>query len=81
MLLPLLHQKTILLDLDQYAIKSYNALQAGIVINAVDSERTGQVSSRYLFSDVRVITDHCVGLSVPSQCRLSAMIYRLQILT
>ncbi|KAF9817821.1 hypothetical protein IEO21_03163 [Rhodonia placenta] len=45
-LLPLLHQKTILLDLDQYAIKSYNALQAGIVINAVDSERTGQ---DYLF--------------------------------
>ncbi|EED77309.1 predicted protein, partial [Postia placenta Mad-698-R] len=45
-LLPLMHQETILLDLDQYAVKSYNALQASIVINAVDSERTDQ---DYLF--------------------------------
>ena len=38
-ILPPIRQETILLDLDPYAVKSYNALQASIAINAIDSER------------------------------------------
>lgn len=41
--LPLIKHETILLDLEQYGVMTYNALQAGIVINTIDSERTGQV--------------------------------------
>lgn len=43
MVLPPITQETILLDLDPYAVKSYNAMQAAIAINAIDSERTDQV--------------------------------------
>ena len=43
-LLPPIKQEMILLDLDPYAMMSYNCLQATIAINAVDSERTDQVS-------------------------------------
>ncbi|EEB98549.1 hypothetical protein MPER_01920, partial [Moniliophthora perniciosa FA553] len=40
--LPKLDHQTVLLDLDSYAAKSYNALQAAIAINAIDSERTDE---------------------------------------
>lgn len=39
---PVVHE-SILLDLDPVVVKSYNALQATIAINAIDSQRTDQV--------------------------------------
>ena len=46
-LLPPVSQESVLLDLDPYMIKSFNALQAIILINAIDSERTDQVCFFY----------------------------------
>ncbi|KAF9484636.1 hypothetical protein BDN70DRAFT_872149 [Pholiota conissans] len=40
--LPPVTQESVLLDLDPYVVKSFNALQAIILINAIDSERTHQ---------------------------------------
>ncbi|KAG6906520.1 hypothetical protein DXG01_013485 [Tephrocybe rancida] len=40
--LPQMEQEAILLDLDPYAAKSYNAMQAALAINAVDSQRIDQ---------------------------------------
>ncbi|KAG6900670.1 hypothetical protein C0993_005903 [Termitomyces sp. T159_Od127] len=40
--LPPMQQEAILLELDPYAIKSYNAMQAALAINAVDSQRIDQ---------------------------------------
>ncbi|KAG6334513.1 hypothetical protein ID866_4566, partial [Astraeus odoratus] len=41
--LPPMKHEVVYMDLSEYALQSYNALQAGIVINAVDSERRDQV--------------------------------------
>ncbi|THH28395.1 hypothetical protein EUX98_g5793 [Antrodiella citrinella] len=38
-LLPVMKHETVLLDLEEYGVRSYNMLQAAITINAVDSER------------------------------------------
>ncbi|GJE96414.1 DEAD/DEAH box helicase [Phanerochaete sordida] len=40
-LLPTLHQETVLLDLDPVAVRTYNVLQASIAVNLVTSEREG----------------------------------------
>ena len=42
--LPILHNETVLLDMDPYAVMTYNVMQAMIAVNAVDSERRDQVS-------------------------------------
>ncbi|KAF9227568.1 hypothetical protein BS17DRAFT_693859 [Gyrodon lividus] len=48
--LPPMQHHTVYMDLNEYSLKSYNALQAGIAINAIDSERTGP---DYLFHPSR----------------------------
>ena len=44
--LPFLDHETVLLDMDHYAVKTYNLIQATIAVNAIDSERKDQ---DYLF--------------------------------
>lgn len=42
-LLPPMRHDIIYMDLGSYALKSYNAMQASLAINAIDSEREGTV--------------------------------------
>ncbi|KAK1224204.1 hypothetical protein PQX77_012904 [Marasmius sp. AFHP31] len=46
--LPKLEHESVFLNLEPYAAKSYNALQAAVAINAIDSERTDK---DYLFHE------------------------------
>jgi hypothetical protein len=48
--LPCLHKEVVILDMDPFGKKTYNVIQAAIAVNAVDSERTDQVSLRALLS-------------------------------
>lgn len=43
-LLPPVTHESVLLDLDPLVVRSYNAMQATIAINAIDSQRTDQVA-------------------------------------
>ena len=63
--LPPVKQEAILLDLDPFVIKSFNALQAGLILNAVDSERKDQVSALVALFSVQSYL-FTLGLHVPS---------------
>lgn len=45
-LLPPMKHNIVYMDLDYYALKSYNAMQASLAVNAIDSEREGPVGRR-----------------------------------
>ncbi|KAG1723687.1 hypothetical protein EDB19DRAFT_1762532 [Suillus lakei] len=47
--LPPMRHAPIYMDLDAYAAKSYNAMQASIAINAIDSQREDQIKRRGMF--------------------------------
>ena len=69
-MLPPVTQESVLLDLDPYVVKSFNALQAIILINAVDSERTHQVHFFPCIVKRSELTLYMfTGLHVSSQCK------------
>ncbi len=74
MSLPPLMQETILLDLDPLAAKSYNALQAAITINAVDSERKDQARD-FMCQLNLYLSTHFPGLPISSECEFSKFVY------
>lgn len=54
------------MDLDNYARKSYNAMQAGLAVHAIDTMREGRVGrhNQYLWSPVEFYP----GIYVPPEC-------------
>lgn len=48
--IPPMSHEIVLLDMDPFAVKSYNAMQATIAINSVDSQRSDQVRVSSQFS-------------------------------
>ena len=64
--LPPIKQEVVLLDMDPYVIKAYNCLQAGIVINAIDSERIDQVCDSALSQGSSLTTILSLGLFLSS---------------
>lgn len=60
------------MDLDYYALKSYNAMQASLAINAVDSEREGPVG-RQRSTLGGFVTHFDPGLPFPLKCMSRAV--------
>jgi len=57
--LPPLKQDIVWLDLDDFSRKSYNAMQAVIAINAIDTKRVDVVRCPLLFAYLeRILMDH-----------------------
>lgn len=54
-------EESIFLDLDPYGVKTFNAFQGGLAINAVDSERTGQVNACLT---MLLFSNYCAGLHI-----------------